>query len=181
MKFMSTLRDEQLDQYSHWNKLHVAGHWTSQINCKKQNWNFLSLFFFSKLWTPNYCRCQAYLWPAAMVFCPLSRGLAHNHQYAIPHQGLLLDNPDLDLCKAALSALPGTPTVSPAKQYHLQKQHVLIRASSTFCEEVFYPWGYPDQKTDVIQRWTGRRGINTFPYKAWENQVSQAHPKQHTG
>lgn len=48
MKFMSTLRDEQLDQYSHWNKLHVAGHWTSQINCKKQNWNFLSLFFFFK-------------------------------------------------------------------------------------------------------------------------------------
>lgn len=45
MKFTCTLRDEQSDQYSHWNKLHVAGHWTFQINCKKQNWNFFSFFF----------------------------------------------------------------------------------------------------------------------------------------
>lgn len=60
-------------------------------------------------------------------------------QYPTRAYWYCLDNPDLDLCKAALPALPGTPTVSPAKQYHLQKQHVLIRADSTFCDEVIYP------------------------------------------
>lgn len=168
MKFTCTLRDEQSDQYSNWNKLHVAGHWTFQINCRKQNWNFFSFFFFltaqegwqeegqqltdkTKLWTPKHCRCQAYPWPATVVFCPLSRGTAHNHQYAIPHEGLLvlLGQPSpgplqcSTLCCAwdtnsvTCKTVPLAKETSPCQSWQFPPRPYFVMKS--IC-----PWGCPD-------------------------------------
>lgn len=110
MKFMLTLRDEQSDQYSHWNKLYVAGHWIFHINCEKDRTDNLFLFSFSFLQHRRSGRRRGNCllarqnskhqntvsvehtpdqkqWDSA----PPSRGTAHNHQYAIHnHPGLLV-------------------------------------------------------------------------------------------
>lgn len=121
-----------------------------------------------------------------MVFCSLSRGTAHNHQYAIPHEGLLVllgqSSPGPLQCSTLCFAWDTNS--GTCKQYHWQKQQVLVRADSShpytrpyFVMKSICPWVHPDQRTDLTQRRTGRGRDNTFPYKSWEKKVSQAHPK----
>lgn len=150
MKFTCTLRDEQSDQYSNWNKLHVAGHWTFQINCRKQNWIFFSFFFSSQPRRGGRRRGSSSLtrqnsehqstagvkhipgqpqWYS--VPSPEEQHTTTSMQYPMRAYWYCLDNPASALCNAALSALPGIPTVSPAKQYHWQKKQVLVRADSS--------------------------------------------------
>lgn len=176
MKFMCTLRDEQPAQYSNWNKLHVAGHWTFQINCKKQNWFFFSFSFYPyspggwrrrgsySLTRPNSEHqstagvSSISLASSKRWYCPLSRGRAHNHRYTISHEGLLVL-----LGQSRLGPLQCSPlcfardtnsvtcktlakAACPSQSWQLPMPYQTLS-----CDEIICPWGHPDQRTDVTK------------------------------